>query len=310
MTVEEKASKELDAVLSRNSFVEHCYNQLWKAKCFSRVDCLDLSMFSPDLSKVSKSQRKSASKVLQKDSRFQFCTNHRGIACIYLASMEYAGFERDHDSVVTDCCDDRSSFISFQGPAFEVGSSAKSMFVSHSNTSSASKPAHRLIDDRDIEPQDMWPALLPVRPCLFSSTPHEKDPTRTDTAAEPHSCHGHAETSADVNRNSLKTKCVTTQALAHQNGSRIPHQEAAVQIHKLSASARKSAFAPPNFSYHFDDKSSMSSDFQLEESAVMMKSSKCESEAVGGGKSDESSQPVGDFSRARSGSNTTMPSSS
>jgi hypothetical protein len=301
MTVEEKASKELDAVLSRNSFVEHCYNQLWKEKCFSRVDCLELPVLVPDVPTKIPKASKSASKVLQKDSRFQFCTNQRGIACIYLASTQYAGFERNHDSVVTHGCDDRSAFISFQGRAFEVGTPADSVPVIHSNTVSASKPAHRWIDDRGIEPQEMWPALQPPR--LSSSTPQTNIPTRPDTtAAELHSCYGHAEPSADTNRSSLDTKFVTTQALARENGSITHHQQVAFQIHKPPASAKRSAFAPPNFSYHFDDSSSLSSNFQLEDSIVVMQSSKRESEAINGSKSDESFQPAADVSRARAGS--------
>ena len=271
VTVEEKASKELEAVQSRNSFIEHCYNILWKEKCFSRVFCMELSLLGPDLPKIHKSKSTTASKVLEKDPRFQFCTNQRGVSCIYLASMEYAGFDPNHEPLDNGRSGDQpvigypSSVLDTRGSA--GGGSA--LVSPHSDTSSASKPVHRWSDDFDDEPSEMWPALPPARSFPSASALESTD-----------------------------HKPASSQLPASQNGSSVPQVPATKDPKPASSAAglsRTSAFAPPKFAYVGDEKNSF---FQRDAPSVVVDSSKCEYGAAHGDEPDAILHQNGDSPRA------------
>ena len=267
VTVEEKASKELEAVQSRNSFIEHCYNVLWTEKCFSRVFCMELSQLGPDLPKIHKSKSTTASKVLEKDPRFQLCTNQRGVSCVYLASMEYAGFDPHHEPLDNGRSRDQPA-IRYQPPALDVRGSAGGGAVHvgpHSDSSLSSKPApvHRWSDDFDDEPLEMWPALAPARSVAVAAAPDTSD-----------------------------RKPGSTQMPTCQNGSSVP-QEAAPK-HPLPAVSpavgrkSKSAFAPPNFAYFADEKNSHFQRNPVSAPIVAVDAVKCESGSASGGQPDAS----------------------
>jgi hypothetical protein len=270
MTVEENACKELDALQRSNSFVEHCYNTLWKEKCFSRIFCIELSIFCPDVPKHQKSKCSSAFKILQNDPRFQLCKNQRGIACVFLASMEYAGLEKNHEASNVGSFRD-SHGLSFAASLDVIGP-FNSFPIVHPNSSSASPPAHRWIENCEFEPQEMWPALPPARSSTGSSISDAKIQNHPVLADEP---------SAHIKPYSHHSKHVTARAALHQGSPCISPQELSlkVQLPSASASIKKSPFAPPIFSYNFDDKSSHYQHGNLD---VMMQSFKRESESVHG----------------------------
>jgi hypothetical protein len=252
MTVEENASKELDALQSRNSFIEHCYNTLWKEKCFSRMFCMEFSNFCPDVTKHQKSKCSSAFKNLQNDPRFQLFKNQRGVACIFLASMEYAGLEKNHEASNIGSFRD-SHGLSF-ATSLDVIGHVDLLPIVHSISSSALSPAHRWIENCEFEPQEMWPALPPARSSTVSSI---------------------------LDAQILSPPVVTAQAAVHQGCPCFSPQETSfkVQLPPSSAACKKSAFAPPNFSYNFDNKSSH---YQHGNPDVIMQSFKGESESVHG----------------------------
>ncbi len=252
MTVEAQASRELKVVQTRNSLVEHCYNTMWKEKNFSRVFCMELSLLVPDLPSLGKVQlgvaqpckSSVAFKVLKKDPRFQFCTNQRGASCVYLSSMDYAGFECSREPMSSfHCCD-------------------------HPATRS-----HRWIDHVDEEPLEMWPTL-PVRKITDASSLDAKvQSINVSASTEPCARSCHDVTALDVHLNVLQTTSVPLHVLTYQNDPGIPFEELERKISTSASSAtsRKSLFAPPFFSYQLYNISHV----HCEKACVSMELSKC-----------------------------------
>jgi hypothetical protein len=226
MTVEAQACRELQVVQTRNSIIEHCYNTLWKEKSFSRVFCLELSSLVPDLPQNGKRKSSTAaSKVLREDPRFKFCTNQRGASCVYLSSVEYAGFEYSHEPLSNFHRSDDPSVIGL-----------------------------RWIDHVDEEPLEMWPTL-PVRNVMDSSS-LDANFQSISVSASADSCLRslHDGSSADAHLSALQTTSVSSLVPIYQNDPSIVSEEPERKMPTLSSSAptRKSLFAPPIFSYQMD----------------------------------------------------------
>ena len=294
MTVEGKASKELEAVQSRNSFIENCYNALWEEKCFSRVFCMELSLLAPHFAQQHNSKSSTASKVLEKDRRFHFCTNQRGVPCVYLSSMEYAGFEPTHQ--LLDGGGPAQSFaISVRPPAVDHGESSSLGAIGFHSNAAASKLMHRWAHGADDEPQEMWPALAPVRGIAASAVGAQTQ-AGTDAAIEGSCCINSRNDALDIKLNDPQILSCSMRLQNSHDSSSEPSQH--LRLKDPAPSSRKSAFAPPNFTYQLDFKSSKS---QRDDHSAPANASDCGAETARAGQSRASPRQHVDARRDSAG---------